>query len=65
MSVYCEGSQVGMLLDVATPNTVKAEKRRCQETAPARRVHQNLPDKEIEDEDEVFEDALVAREVFL
>ena len=60
MIVYGEGSHVGMLLDVATPDTVEAQKRGCQETPPARRVHQSLPDQEIEDEDEVFKDALVA-----
>ena len=65
-SVSHKGSHVGMLLDVAIPDTMEAEKKGCQEASPARRVHQALPDDiVIEDEDEVLEDSSDAGEVFL
>ena len=40
MSVSSDGSHVEMLLDGATPDTVKAEKRGCQQAVPAGRAHQ-------------------------
>ena len=54
-----------MLLDVDIPDTVEAEKRGRLEAAPAGRACLDLLDDVIEDEDEVFEDALDMSEVFL
>ena len=55
MSVSIKGSHFEMPLELATPLTVGTEKRGCQETVLAGRVHQV----------EVFKYASDAGEVFL